>query len=461
VEEKIMAFGGYKFAGYRVDNEQYSTSIERCLAIHAERVRAFLNASNAAGNPWVVDPEWSIGTIDLNVTTGVISTGTNCIIIEQIGDDGNVHGYLTCFKYSNGGVNGYYAILTTDDYYFGSGTGTGLSLNPDGCMRQKWGSYDTAGGPYLASCLHCLSLEPFTHAPSSETGKDCYYLVSLHQKSTTIKSIGYNGVIQGISSYAQCAGGFVDLTESITFYGYAIKDKDIIVFSSYSDKASYTNPFTGFDNTHVTVLSLEGFSELYSKDDTYKFLEFEVKNGTNEDSGRTEIESNSFRGAHDQFLDANGNRMIDSNYNTTNKSMIPLDARAMYDAPGANYAPFMGIPFFIMNYVSGTQYFKGTTNPEFVSTNLSMQALTYSNYSPVIDGSLLYVYSLTISQSYSNGTIPIWSPYTNSSGYNSKFSNSGIDGYYNVYIGWDSSNPDIKTDAAWPEYNPSVSSLVV
>jgi hypothetical protein len=141
--------------------------------------------------------------------------------------------------------------------------------------------------------------------------------------------------------------------------------------------------------------------------------------------------------------------------------MIPLDARAMYDAPGANYAPFMGIPFFIMNYISGTQYFKGTTNPELVSTNLSMQELTYSNYSPVIDGSLLYIYRLTISSSYSNGTIPTWSPYTSNNNYNSKFSSSGINGYYNVYIGWDSSNPDIRTDAAWPEYNPSVSSLVV
>ena len=457
-----MAFGGYKFAGYRVDNTQYSTSIERCLAIHAARVRAFLNASNAAGDPWAIDPEWSIGTIDLNPTTGVISTGTNCIIVEQIGYDGNVHGYLTCFKYSNGGMNGYYAILTTDDYYIGSDSSsrTGLSLNPDGCMRQKWGSYYTAGGPYDASCLHCLSLEPFGHAPSGETGKDCYYLISLHQKSTTIKSIGYNSPQEDIDDYAQCMGGFVALTDSITLYGYAIKDKDIIVFSSYSNKVSYTNPFTGFDNTHVTVLSLEGFSELYSKDDTYKFLEFELKNGTNENNGRSEIKSDSYRGAHDQFLDASGNRMIDSNYNTTDKSQIPLDVRAMYDAPGANYAPFMGIPFFIMDYISGTQYFKGTTNPELVSTNLSMQELTYSNYSPVIDGSLLYIYRLTISSSYSNGTVPIWSAYTSENDYNSKFVNSGINGYYNVYIGWDSSNPDIKTDAAWPEYNPTVGSLV-
>lgn len=457
-----MAFGGYKFAGYRVDNTQYSTSIERCLAIHAARVRSFLNASNAAGNPWAVDQEWSIGTIDLNVTTGVISTGTNCIIIEQIGYDGNVHGYLTCFKYSNGGVNGYYAILTTDDYYIGSGdTGiNGLILNQESCLHSK-DSNNLILGPIYASCLHCLSLEPFGHAPSGEEGKDCYYLIDKDTSSTRIKSIGYNFTTTNLPSYSYISG-YVSNSTDISHFGYAIKDKDIIVFSAISAKTSYTNPFIGTSNTHVTVMSLEGFSELYSKDDTYKFLEFEVCNNYYTSSGTyDETKCNGLQGNHHQLLDATGKAMIDNTfgYNSIPRARVSLDVRAYYDPSGANYTPFMGLPVFLSNedlgtYISGTQYYKGTTNPELISTNFSRSALVYTPYSNVINGNVMYLGYVNSASS----AMPVW--YPRSSSWDS-FSSSGfLTGYYNVYIGWDSDNPDIKTDAAWTEYNPTVGSLV-
>ena len=448
-----MAFGGYKFAGYRVDNTTYSTSIERCLAIHAARVRAFMNASNAAGDPWVIDPEWSIGTIDLNRTTGVISTGTNCIIIEQIGYDGNVHGYLTCFKYSNDGVNGYYAILTTDDYYIGSGdTGiNGLLLNRESCLHSK-SSNSLILGPNYASCLHCLSLEPFGHAPSGEEGKDCWYLIDKDTSSTRISSIGYNIATSNLPSYSYI-GGYVLNSTDISHFGYAIRDKDIIVFSAIAAKTSYTNPFVGTTNTHVTLMSLEGFSELYSKDDTYKLLEFELINYYY-DSYNTgdETKCNRMRGPHSQILDASGKAIIDNttDYNSSPRMVPTLDARAYYDPSGANYAPFMGMPMYCSGkYVSGTQCYKGTTNPELISTNVSSSALVYTPYSEVIDGNVLFINTVTMAN-----TIPVW--WTAGSSWDSFTPSSDLTGYYNVYIGWDSGNPDIKTDTAWPEYNATI-----
>lgn len=453
-----MAFGGYKFAGYRVDSSQYSTNIERCLAIHAVRVRAFLNASYAAGMPWDVDPDWCIGTIDINPTTGVIQSGTNCIIIEQIGIDNNVHGYLTCFKYSNGGVNGYYAIITTDNYNvkYSDDSATGLLFNPEECLRSK-SNANYYFGPHYASCLHCLSLEEFGHAPSGETGKDYKYLITKNYKSMKIKSIGYN--LKRDSSYSgNLAYGYVYLTTDIMHFGYVIKDKDIIVMSAKAAISSYTNPFTGSDNTHVTVMSLEGFSELYAKDDTYKFLEFEVKNGYyNSYNVGDETTSNRYYGLRGQFLNADGKAMIDNtdDYNYNPQPYVSLDIRASYDPNGANYVPFMGMPMLCdKEYISGTQWYKGTTNPELVATNYSSSDLVYTPYSPVVDGNMLFLYYFSSQQTL----MPLWIP----GNYGDQFtaSYSITTGTYNVYMGWDSSNPDLKSDAAWPEYFPVVSGLV-
>lgn len=453
-----MAFGGYKFAGYRVDNTEYVTSITRCLAIHAARVRAFLNASSAAGTPWAADPAWSTGTIDLDPATGAIQSGAaDGIIIEQTGLDGNVHGYLTCFKYSNV-INGYYAILTTDDYHIGvGGSGvTGLLLNPDSCIRYTEYS-DLYAGPIYASCLHCLSLDPFGHAPSGEAGKDCWYLVDSNSRSMRLKSIGYNIALS--SSYLpdySYSGGFVTSNSDISHFGYVIRDKDITVISAAAPKSSYANPFySGILDTHVTVMSLDGFSELYGKDDAYKFLEFELCNNYYDSgSGGDETKCNLLQGWHHQILNSDGRAMVDNTerYDSHPVVRVLMDVRTFYNPSGANYAPFMGIPLYCSyGYVSGTQGFKGSTNPELLASNCTSQSLAYAPYSQAIDGSLLFIRNVDSSGNVHGQT---WFPSNGSS--ENMSADSVITGYCNLYIGWDVQNPDLKTDAAWPEYTPAV-----
>ena len=449
-----MSFGGYKFAGYLVDNSQYSTSIERCAAIHAARIRAFLDASAKAGNPWIIDPAWKDGEFDINLSTGALSSnpGAGCIH-DLIGKDGNSHGYLTYFK-RDSSTSGYYAILTTDQYsisYPSSTTPTGLNFIQNECIYFKYTSSGTGYGPKAASCFHVMSLEPFGHAPSGSTNPDYMFLVNMTSKSTRLQSIGANNYD---TSYPyNVTSGYVNLSMSSTYFGYAIKGDDVLVFSSYKGSSEAANPWNGETNTHVSVMSLNAFSELYCPNDTYGLLNYEVKNycSQSDDSSKASYT----KGTYNQILNHNGEQICKNTY-TTDRYISPIaEAIATYTPSGTNSVPFYGLPMYLTtaygesNVLSGNQFVKGRTKPEFLCANFSTSYLSIMAFSAVLDGSLLFLYSFNYSGvayflpsgSWSKGTaIPT--------------------GYYNTYIGWDSENPDISTDASWPTYTPDVSPLI-
>lgn len=456
-----MAFGGYKFAGYRVDKTQYSSSIERCLAIHAARIRAFLNASTAAGNPWFADPDWLTGEMSFDASTGEITGGVNNGLVHVlIGEDGTQHGYSSYFKYSQNDVEGYYFIMTVNNYnidYSGSDTQLGITLNESTIpIWRESNSY--YGAPFNASCFHCFSKDPFGHAPSGQEGKDYRYLNLDHKGSSRLISIGYNRPVGSSTRFnsnslnSNISSGFVGLDSGyeIVFFGYVIKDTDIISMCSVYTSNNYVNPFSINSNTHVTVMSLNGFSELYCKDDTYRFLLLNIKNGYYSSSSYgslyDEVSCNGMNGDFNAILDVNGNQMPGTSYNRYYAfPSLWIDQRTIHTVPGANYIPFSGIS--VKGYLNSLQYGKGCTNPELLSVSVGNNATQNNLFSSPVDGNLLLIYRFSGNL---GNIIDI-----NGSALASESLN------YDFFIGWDSSNPDIRTDAAWPEYNPTVSSLVV
>ena len=453
-----MAFGGYKFAGYLVDNSQYQTSIERCAAIHAARIRAFMDASAKAGNPWIIDPAWKDGEFDINLSTGALSSnpGAGCIH-DLIGKDGNSHGYLTYFK-RDSSASGYYAILTTDQYsisYPSSTRPTGLNLLPEECLYRLYSSPSTYYyGPKAASCFHAMSLEPFGHAPSGSSNPDYMYLVGITTKSTRLQSIGTN--VDGSNYPYNISSGYVSLSVFSCYFGYAIKGDDILVFSSFRGSGD-ANPWNSLADTHVSIMSLNAFSEFYCPDDTYGLLNYEVKNyGT---GSNTEVNASYTYGAKNQTLNYNGDQICYNSYQTR-RDLLPVIAVKTYYAPsGTNTVPFCGVPFVLSTsygdalILGGNQQVKGSTKPELLCANVSKTSLSLNYFSTVLNGSLMYLYSNYGTSNGCGSIVPL--------GSFSEISLSNIfAGYYNTYIGWDSENPDISTDASWTSYTPDVSPLI-
>ena len=461
-----MAFGGYKFSGFRVDNSQYADVTNRCLAIHAARVRAFLTASGLAGNPWTADSDRLTGEIDLNISTGVLTSGVNNGVIHILKNINDVtKAYSSYFKYSSGDVTGYYYILTMVDYGIGDSTDSGyIKLNKNTCLQRYGTNYQSSSsyyyyGPKKASCFHCLSLDPF---PSSLSPAD---LDLSDMKATRLCSIGTNGLGNSDNSYLN--GGYVNKSNITSLFGYAIKDTDIISFAGSGGTSDYTNPFSTGTGGQVSVLSLNAFSELYNPNDTYKLLQYDAMNCSEYNSNssnvldETYVASHAQRGAADQVLDPqSGEPLVDTEAAHTVQVYVLSDARTYYNPSGAQTTPYSGLQLGLYDgaysgnrripFSNSTQYIKGSTNPELLAMNVSYSALSYTPYSPSIDGNLLFVNS-----AYANGYGAILDP----NYYQMTNSNSKLDlstAYYNFFIGWDSENPDIKSDLAWPEYNATV-----
>ena len=302
-----MAFGGYKFAGFRVDNSQYANVDERCLAIHAARVRAFLTASGLANNTWTEDSDKLTGELDLNVGTGAITSGVNNGVIHEFKENDVVKAYSSYFKYSSGETTGYYYIITMVDYGIGDSTESGhIKLNKNSCLQRYGTNYQSSGsyyhfGPRKASCFHCLSSDPF----QSSLNPANFDLTGM--KATRLCSIGTNCLTNSNESYMY--GGYVNKSDIISLFGYAIKGADIISFAGSGSTSSYTNPFSSGTGGQVSVLSLNGFSELYNPNDTYKLLQYDARNYSDYSTSSTyvydEVYTSGYarRGAVDQVLD--------------------------------------------------------------------------------------------------------------------------------------------------------------
>jgi hypothetical protein len=299
-----------------------------------------------------------------------------------------------------------------------------------------------------------MSLEPFGHAPSGSSNPDYMYLVGTATKSTRLQSIGAN--VNSSNYPYNISSGYVSLSGSSCYFGYAIKGDDILVFSSFKTSGA-ANPWNSITNTHVSIISLNAFSEFYCPNDTYGLLNYEVKNyGT---GSNTEVNASYTYGAKNQTLNYNGDQICYNSYQTSRALLPVIEVKTYYDPSGTNTVPFCGVPFVLSTsygdayILGGNQQVKGSTKPELLCANVSKTSLSLNCFSTVLNGSLMHLYSHSASSDGCGCIPPIgeWSSISLSSIFT---------GYYNTYIGWDSENPDISTDASWTTYTPDVSPLI-
>lgn len=417
-----MSFGGYKFAGFRASYDSNQTYTERALVIHKTRLNAFVTASAAVGSPWVLDPDRLDGSVAFGTTTGAIHA------MKDSNDD--VCGYASFLKYIGGTKTGYYLIMTVRKYAIDYASG--INFTGDQTMNV----YQTGRGPYYASCLHALSLSPFGDLPV-DGGQSVDLIPS---DSTRIMSVGGNGFYNS-SPLASSDCGFVGYQGDCVF-GYAIRGTDIISFARTGTKYNAAD-----NNNFVQTLSVDAFAEYYNVEDNKGLLAFcPLGDGVSSNNKYEYGGNGNYIGKAGQLLSPNAAPM--SMRGNRNLIKIFPDVRSCFESSGANIIPLSGVVLAVdgQDVFDSGQYAKGCTNPEFFACNFSNAQLSNTLFDQYAN-SLLYVNSIAGNTgNYGLRTVSPTSATLGSASY------SGL-GYFNMYVGWDEDNPDIRTEAAWPVYN--------
>ena len=405
-----MAFGGYKFKGYKVVRPDRSVDYSNwCLLVHQARIKAFMESCALSGAQWA-----------FSKTNGDLSFESyGNVIYSKLDLNGNKTNLMSFFQY--GTEEAYYMIATLGNCNGASGY-SGISVDFRGIKALYWTSVYT----YIASLSSALSLSDFT-----EDGIFANYPSSaLFCSSTTCdEKIGDSQSIitPNVNEFA--------ISKSLGIYvGYATKGKDIITISTVD---SISNPFS------FCVESIGGLSNIYAPSDTYNIFKAYIRSRlTNE--ATASINNSYINGGMCETLTYAGNRL---GYNRSNISSS--------SAYWGLYIGFSTLPAFssitdkvpfqspelvcsrnIPHWMNTEHYVtKGTINNELVSYNTSVQSATNcpSQGTVALGGNLLSVGALTSNANYiMSGS--------------SAMQNIANTYYPCGYVGWDPSNPNINDD---------------
>jgi hypothetical protein len=433
-----MSFGGYKFSGLRVDYNSSLSSIQMALLIHKARVKAFVSANALVSNPWVFDTDKLSGSIAFETTSGAI--------YELKSGNNGTHGYASFFKHSSSPV-GYYLILTLEDAQIAANSSSTLSSSINIRLDQLCNYSDSSYYvmPSRCSCLHSISLSPFGSLPQDGNQS----LGFLPSDATRLTSIGGNSK-NSTDSYPISITGSPNILNTLSsvnsasqLFGYAVRDTDIITFTKYGVKFS-----SGESTNFIHVLSLNAFSEMYNLNDSNRVLLYPVLGSDEASEIGSQNSSNNYPGVHTQLFGRLGNLEAMVN-GSRNKIYVFPDIRSNFEAVGNSIIPLEGAVFAIdgMDVFENGQYAKGSTNPELLCVNT-----TYSRQSNTLFD--LYTDGLMKVGEYQTSSTSASIHYYPCIGQNTALSNAAYagHGYVNVFIGWDSSNPDLRTNDAWTVY---------
>lgn len=417
-----MSFGGYKFRGYHLAKDSNDSDSLHLLKMHKTRLSAFVAANTATSGNWSFDPDKLSGDLDFESTQNAIYSMT--------GVDTTTHGYASFFKYHNTEENevGYYLIITTNCYSIGTAT-NGVSFSQDQCTLEGQSMF----APIYCSCLHAISKDPFGNLPSSTASVDL-----LPSSSTRLFTIGCN--CHGNTNFTNVDNvnkGF--FAENDFYVGYSIKDKDIISFAT-------SNPVTKYPT--IDVMSLNVYSTFYdAQDEEGIFMSSINCYSGNVSTGSDETEKNI---GVDRVLQTltKYSSCVGHDVHTTELRLSP-SISALYISSGATSIPFEGLNVVNKSFNSGfgsTNLVKGITNPELLASNVSSEKLSVDNNIAFANGNLLLVCQYSINSSSQKAKYPAFSE-TQSNGSDSTIYSSSW--YFNLFIGWDVSNPDLSTTSSW------------
>ena len=406
-----MALGGYKFAGYKCTKGSSMTDTEWSLLIHKTRIKAFLDANTSANAGWVFDLNG--GTIDFD--------STYVGVIYDLGGDGlNLVSY---FRNGTAPNAKYYMIASLFNWTCGSPTSPQIQISNTGPI--VYGYYSSSGQYKVNNhtLFHTVSYEPFP--------EDCILNSANNYPQKALPMIP----VYGFGSYTNATPSS-NLNDNSTlfksaklYFGYALKNLDIISFTTFNDKMAVSDSRVWLKTTFVGFDSLA----LSSPDDSANIYGICLTNNSNV----YEIASSGW-GNYDALYRWQ-ETLTDSfiryeSYNSPNDLFFGICKKACFNGTTQTY-PFETVtlttggcrnsaPFLNADGITS----KGTFDIELLSSNGSYNYNIFTMWKPVANGNYLPVAIKTLSNS----------------GY--------TDQQTTYYVGWDASNPNILDESSWTEF---------
>ena len=422
-----MAFGGYKFKGYKVvrANLTNNTYANWCLLVHQARIKAFMESCALSGAQWA-----------FSKTNGDLSFESYGNVIYRVANaNGDYHDYLSFFKY--GSEELYYMLATLGEYYVVSTVGSPV-LNSSSMYQHKGGSNTSATYKY-AGYASALSLEPFPDNGPFDT----YPIKALpctSQLTSAHVNIYNAGVKEGTS------GSFISTATTI-YVGYATKGKDIITVTN---------------NNKGCIESGDAFSSLCDPNDEYKIAKINLGyNNSSEVTTYLPAYCQAIAGFNNECLNSSGIRINHISSTTTSQyNILGLVPSGMpYLNAGGQLIPYSSAYLSAITTVrnsvilnSNSILVKGVIKNELLSTNVFEYTTRNQQPSPgtaVMGGNLITsvcVQAIGGDTIFGNIKTGYSIPGTITSGtYADSFS------FPVAYVGWDPSNPNINDDSSWPE----------
>lgn len=402
-----MSLGGYIFRGYTCSKPSGISNTDWYLLIHKTRVKAFLEASNAADAGWVIDHTG--GQIAFESTSGAIYR------LDDLG-----YNYITTFKIPN--EDAYFQILTLCNWT----TDTADLANGMVCIRTPIDySYVYSNTVYMSRLMRTTMFHRVgTVRKTPDLSANKYGMSSLFTAGSMFETGNSSG-------HKSCNAD----NESYVFpnynckYGYAIKGKHII------------SVIMNGSNLYFSLLSADVYSVRFNNSDkfvSYNAINFTSRSPYNNNStyGEASIKSNVVKYYATSYIKGN------SSYNIS-QAYIPL--RTSNYTQATTIYPFSSV---YISTIEDTQDIKsngiGSIPVDLLSTNTTTGTL-FDIGTVVANGNYICVGS-------SSGTI-----------YVIGLSNDNISGwgsnYYvkeNIFLGWDPSNPNLSESSSWPIYREPV-----
>ena len=418
-----MAFGGYKFKGYKVVRANLATNTYAnwCLLAHQARIKAFMESCALSGAQW-----------HFSKTNGALSFEDYGNVIYRVASaTGDYHDYLSFFKYGDEEL--YYMIGTLGEY-------TNVLRDPNRIDTDSLFWVQRTSNAYqlkACSCCSALSLSQFDDSGPFGTWPALALNVSSQKSSNGVTSSNFPVTSEGA------------FTEPSLYFGCATKGKDIITFF-------------GKNQNRCCVESGDAFSALCDPDDDYTLAKIILGYNTDESSVTQKD--------YTSLLDRRANESISAYGSRTAQTLVVPSSGTKYNClalipSGGAFIRFGGakIPYesallstigYNDSSISTNGFLaKGFVKNELICVNSTVSSDKANNpdYGMLIMGGNMMAACSVAGDLSTSTTVGGGSAGYARNGTIASYSDSQSKQFPCAYVGWDPSNPNINDESSWPE----------
>ena len=413
-----MAFGGYKFKGYKVVRANLATNTYAnwCLLVHQARIKAFMGSCALSGAQW-----------HFSKTNGPLAFEDYGNVIYRVANaNGEYHDYLSFFKYGDEEL--YYMIATLGEYYTDSGTS--LVFN----SSSLFGSYSSNAQVKYGGICSCLALD----ADFKELGP----FAVMPAKSLACSSISNGATVSSSKAYSNESNANGNgLSNGTIWIGFATKGKDIVnLYQKNCTSVESGDTFSGYstpnDQYGISKIILEIFKSSGEQAATVEGSRYYLTANTCEclaDAGYSNFfKSSTVQSGYGAWL------CIDiptQSFYKNGNTVIPFSAPTLTTC-GRNGRDISAVGMLT----------KGVIKGELLSVNYTKS----QSYQPIVGTTVMGGNLITAIRCTPKTSSPYEGYLIPGAQYSESISSSNA-ACPAAYVGWDPSNPNINDDASWPE----------